>query len=150
MSEELKHWGIFGMRWGIRRFQNPDGSLTPEGRARYGVGPARGTPGDQLSDDEMRNMTKRYKTQAEYYKARNYYFEQASKYAQYTKKDSIAKKFISKYLGNPFSSVMERNMEFLFMSMGASFLDATGSKYAKEYENFVFNKGKNKNKDQSV
>ena len=34
---ELKHWGILGMHWGIRRYQNPDGSLTPEGRERYGV-----------------------------------------------------------------------------------------------------------------
>ena len=30
----LQHWGILGMKWGIRRYQNPDGSLTPEGRAR--------------------------------------------------------------------------------------------------------------------
>lgn len=32
---ELYHWGIKGQRWGIRRFQNPDGSLTPAGRKRY-------------------------------------------------------------------------------------------------------------------
>lgn len=30
----LQHHGILGMHWGIRRFQNPDGSLTPKGRAR--------------------------------------------------------------------------------------------------------------------
>ena len=33
---ELYHWGIKGMRWGIRRFQNKDGSLTAEGEKRYG------------------------------------------------------------------------------------------------------------------
>lgn len=33
---ELYHHGIKGQKWGIRRFQNPDGSLTPEGEARYG------------------------------------------------------------------------------------------------------------------
>lgn len=32
---ELHHWGIKGMRWGQRRYQNKDGSLTPAGRKRY-------------------------------------------------------------------------------------------------------------------
>ena len=32
---ELYHHGILGQRWGIRRFQNPDGTLTDAGRKRY-------------------------------------------------------------------------------------------------------------------
>ena len=32
----LCHYGIKGMKWGIRRYQNPDGSLTAEGIQRYG------------------------------------------------------------------------------------------------------------------
>lgn len=32
---ELYHWGIKGMKWGQRRYQNKDGSLTPAGRKRY-------------------------------------------------------------------------------------------------------------------
>lgn len=33
---ELYHYGILGQRWGVRRYQNPDGTLTEEGRRRYG------------------------------------------------------------------------------------------------------------------
>lgn len=35
MNRCLVHYGIRGQRWGERRFQNADGSLTPEGRIRY-------------------------------------------------------------------------------------------------------------------
>ena len=33
-NDELQHWGIKGQKWGVRRFQNKDGSLTPAGRKR--------------------------------------------------------------------------------------------------------------------
>ena len=39
-TNTLTHWGIKGMKWGVRRFQNKDGSLTPAGKKRYdGDGP---------------------------------------------------------------------------------------------------------------
>lgn len=37
-EEYLEHYGIRGMKWGIRNYQNPDGSLTPAGKERYGHG----------------------------------------------------------------------------------------------------------------
>jgi hypothetical protein len=34
-NHELYHWGVKGMKWGVRRYQNQDGSLTPAGQKRY-------------------------------------------------------------------------------------------------------------------
>ena len=31
----IYHYGVKGQKWGMRRYQNSDGSLTPEGEARY-------------------------------------------------------------------------------------------------------------------
>lgn len=34
-SEYLAHHGVKGQKWGVRRYQNPDGSLTTAGKAKY-------------------------------------------------------------------------------------------------------------------
>ena len=44
--DELHHHGVKGQKWGVRRYQNKDGSLTPEGRSRYQMEKAAKTKGD--------------------------------------------------------------------------------------------------------
>ena len=55
----LYHWGIPKMRWGRRRYQYEDGSLTPEGRRRYGRGLSR--PRHALDPSELTRDLKREK-----------------------------------------------------------------------------------------
>ena len=33
-ANELYHWGVKGMKWGVRRYQNKDGTLTAAGKKR--------------------------------------------------------------------------------------------------------------------
>lgn len=37
-NDTLEHYGVRGMKWGLRRYQRKDGTLTPEGQQRYSKG----------------------------------------------------------------------------------------------------------------
>lgn len=63
-SLELEHFGVLGQRKGARRYQYEDGSLTPEGRVHYHVGPARKTI-DAISSVIKKTAEKRRATEEE-------------------------------------------------------------------------------------
>ena len=68
-SNELYHFGIKGMRWGVRRYQNNDGSLTPAGRKRYSDDPAV----LKTKQDMKTALTRKNHTQKVYEKANDAY-----------------------------------------------------------------------------
>ena len=57
MYEEntLSHHGIKGQKWGVRRFQNSDGSLTPAGEKRYGTKEERMRAREKSKEDRARS-----------------------------------------------------------------------------------------------
>lgn len=80
-QNELYHHGILGMKWGVRRYQNKDGSLTPSGKKRYaklnselnklrpGASNTRQSEYNKhmgVSDDELKARINRLKLEDEY------------------------------------------------------------------------------------
>lgn len=53
-SAELCHHGILGQRWGIRRFQNPDGSVTAAGAKRYQTGKRNKQEKEEAKDPNLK------------------------------------------------------------------------------------------------
>lgn len=59
VDEPLQHHGIMGQKWGVRRFQNSDGSLTSAGKKRYGS--REGSVGNKIRNQINDNVVNRRK-----------------------------------------------------------------------------------------
>ena len=69
-NNQLQHAGVKGMKWGVRRYQNADGTLTPAGRKRYGHDDYRRAHSSKsvksMSDTELRARNNRLQMEAQY------------------------------------------------------------------------------------
>lgn len=60
-DSDLMHHGIKGQKWGIRRYQNEDGSLTNRGKSRYGHGKEVAKEHTKLYYDKLESSQKKSK-----------------------------------------------------------------------------------------
>ena len=63
---ELRHHGIKGQKWGVRRFQNADGSLTASGRKRYGTDDLKDTLDKVNKADSFIKTAKKYQAEKDH------------------------------------------------------------------------------------
>lgn len=135
--EELTHHGIRGMRWGVRRYQNKDGSLTALGKRKYGTKEnfenamadkkhnkakkKSGSDISKLSDEELKAKNARLTLEEEYYRHKrniNTYNppkkSKAKEFINNFAKNAIVpaineagKKYLGKFLDKSLSSTFE-------------------------------------------
>ena len=60
MTESIKHFGILGMKWGVRK------DRTPSSDHRSAIGSVKGKKGKQLSDEELKKAIARLRLEKDY------------------------------------------------------------------------------------
>ena len=118
--DELYHHGILGMKWGVRRYQNKDGSLTPAGKKR--------TKTITVHEDYIKAHRKKSITlmsDAEL-KSRNNRLQMEQQYRNLTKKESTGKKFIKGFISTASTIAAIGAAYGTYEKLGKQILDKIG------------------------
>lgn len=156
-TDELYHHGILGMKWGIRRYQYADGSLTPEGRKRAAKLKAkydyltkgikkkksnskskssRQKPIKEMTDEELRSKTNRMTLEANYLDAAKRIGSFSTK--EISKGRAFAKKVVSDVIGPAVWDASKQVTKSYIVKMLNDSLDLEG-----DYKIYTNNKKKN-------
>jgi hypothetical protein len=158
-GEFLSHHGIKNQKWGVRRFQNYDGTLTEEGKLRYGSSENfsegsdrktekkwKKTDASKLTDEELRTRINRLQNEATY---KRLLTELDTPQIKKAKEHPIFKQIFVSTAITALSSIMQTMYSNKFKDIIANRLVSDKEQDIKEYakkaakRNLVFsNKGK--------
>lgn len=117
-KDTLAHWGIKGQKWGVRRYQNKDGSLTPAGKKRY----------DDTHEDYRRAHDKKSISQMsdKELQARNNRLQMEQNYKRMTKKTNVGKKVVNTFIATAGTIVALEGAYKTYQRIGNGALDKIG------------------------
>lgn len=127
----LAHYGIRGMKWGVRRYQNKDGSLTAAGKKRYsGDGGNAGTTKSttssssgrkkvsEMTDDELNRAVRRLQLEQQYRQLNPEKVSAGQKFVNKVAKDviipaatTVARNAVQKVMQDAFSKALKTDIK---------------------------------------
>lgn len=125
-SPEIYHHGVLGMKWGVRRYQNKDGSLTPSGKKKY------------KANDSDSTVTKRVKKDLSEMTGEDFKRKYQVSNTRYMKR---VDKYIDPYMNSPLAKFGKKK-EQARIERGKAKAKSIIEKYGDKYPVTVDEKGK--------
>lgn len=125
-TEYLVHHGILGMKWGVRRYQNRDGSLTSTGKRR--------SKSDEYHEDyKNAHVKKSVKNMSNSeLKKRNERLQAERQYANLTRKTNAGKKAVTTFISTATTISAVIGAAKIYKNLGDKAVDGIGSIVLKD------------------